>query len=220
MPDTPEELLRDLEKDIELVCKEVTNLLASRAMYRSLLEMVDKNPEIQKPSFFYSWLRSQYAATQSIGVRRMIDGDPRSLSLNNLLNSLWKVSHLITADRHAGFYQASALGPETGYAEFRQFATSDGVSFNLAMVAGDLQTLRSTAQAIKAFADKRVAHTQKIVAKSKLPTFGQLDAALDLLESLAVKYRLLLICLGGDLTPVILDYEGIFQVAWAPPERF
>jgi hypothetical protein len=221
MPDTPEQLLQALENESEAICGEITNLLAGRAQYKNVMGMVDKNPEIQRPSFFYSWLRAQYSTAQCLGVRRLVDGDPRTLSLRNLLSNLWRVAHLVTADRHARMYEAKDIGGDTGRGDFQKFAAADGASLNLAMVSADLETLRTSARAIKDFVDRRVAHTQKVTSKQeKLPTFGQLDGCLDLLETLALKYRELLIGVSGHLTPVIDDFEGIFRVAWAPLERF
>jgi hypothetical protein len=48
-----------------------------------------------------------------------------------------------------------------------------------------------------------------------IPTFDDLDGALDVFERLVRRYRLLLKGDGGDVVPVIVEpWEAVLQVPW------
>ncbi len=52
----------------------------------------------------------------------------------------------------------------------------------------------------------------------EIPTFSDLDAALDVFERLVKRYRLLLRGDGGDVLPVIVyPWEAVLIEAWIPP---
>jgi hypothetical protein len=59
----------------------------------------------------------------------------------------------------------------------------------------------------------RVAHRDP--AEPRIPTFPELDTALDTLEALVDKYTALLLAREGDIVPVIVDdWKAIFRDPW------
>jgi hypothetical protein len=211
-------LLDQLEEDIRSVSTDLTNLLGHRLMYKDLLEVVQRNPKLQRPSYFYSWLQHQYTTYACLNVRCLIDGDQRTVSLRNILTTLQQNAGLVTADRHANFYRKAGHDPQMGYDEFAQFADASGQALDPTIVAADLQALRDQATAIKTFVDQRLAHRDRF-AQAALPNYAELDATIDFLEEISRKYRLILLCIGGDLTPTIVDdWQTLFTIPWIPPE--
>jgi hypothetical protein len=64
------------------------------------------------------------------------------------------------------------------------------------------------------FVNKHVAHRDKYPMR-RLPTYGELDHCVDVLEKLAEKYSLILKAEGTDVVPAIVyDWQEPFRVAW------
>jgi hypothetical protein len=190
--------------------------LGHRWLYKELMAMVGRNPAIQRPSYFYSWLQHQYTTYACLNVRCLIDGNQRTVSLRNILSTLKQNAVQVTAERHAAFYKNAGIDPETGIDEFRQFAAEDGKTLDPEMVENDLRAIKDQAASIKTFVDQRLAHRDRF-AQTVLPKYIELDATIDFLENIGRKYKLILLCIGGDLTPTIVDdWEAIFTVPWIP----
>jgi hypothetical protein len=70
---------------------------------------------------------------------------------------------------------------------------------------------------VKAYVDEHIAHSDKR-PRTPLPTFAELDAALDLIGELMSKYCLLLTAAGlPDVVPTIQnDWEAVFRQPWIP----
>jgi hypothetical protein len=62
--------------------------------------------------------------------------------------------------------------------------------------------------------NKHVAHRAKHPIR-RLPTYGELDRCVDVLERLAKDYSLILKAEGTDVVPTIIgDWKKPFRVAW------
>jgi hypothetical protein len=71
---------------------------------------------------------------------------------------------------------------------------------------------------LRMFVNKHVAHRAKYPMR-RLPTYGDLDACVDVLEKLAEKYSLILKAEGADVVPTIIgDWKKPFRVAWIEAE--
>jgi hypothetical protein len=106
---------------------------------------------------------------------------------------------------------------------FKSVKCRRGIAANhvsLEMVSDDLQTLKSVAEKIEGFADKRIAHHDR-KPPSDLPTFGEADECLKKMDELAVKYiRLFRGQALSSLMPTIeYDWTEIFRVPWLPPDN-
>jgi hypothetical protein len=213
---SPRAILGGLKVHLKRVTTELTNLLGHRWLYKQVLGMVERNQALRRPSSFYSWMRSQYSTYMAIGVRRLVDHDKRTLSLRRLLEKIKANHQVFDPDRHANMYRRTALGADTGRREFAGYARTDGRTLDRQKLRSDLSLIKRTAERIKRYVDKHVAHTDRIQLR-RLPTFAMLDVTLDTLKDVTERYRILITGHGGDLTPSYIDaWEGIFEVAWAP----
>jgi hypothetical protein len=71
---------------------------------------------------------------------------------------------------------------------------------------------------LRVFVNKHVAHRAKHPMR-RLPTYGELDACVDVLEKLAERYSLILRAEATDVVPTIVgDWQKPFRVAWIQPE--
>ena len=86
------------------------------------------------------------------------------------------------------------------------------------MVNSDLRELSRTASKVEDFADRFIAHHDKRRSK-ELPTFNEVDACLDVLDKLYVKYHLIFHASSMDsLMPTYqYDWQEIFEVPWLSP---
>jgi hypothetical protein len=66
----------------------VVRLFHDRAIWRTILAMLDANPRVLRGGFGEYWLGSCYTDSLLIGIRRETDGDSRSTGLLRSLNSL------------------------------------------------------------------------------------------------------------------------------------
>lgn len=215
-PEPPAQVFAFLEKEMKAVGSEVTGLLGHRWMYEQVVGMIRRNPALQVESSFYSWMRGQYAAAQSIGVRRLVDRRDDSSSLKNILQKIIDNAHLFTQARHAAFYTSAGHDPSTGIEEFARFCKPGETVLDKDMVEADLKGIEGAAAPIRDFVNRRIAHLGR-VAPGKLPTYDDLHAAIDTYKAFGEKYRLLVLCLGGDLTPTYLDdWHAPFRVTWDP----
>jgi hypothetical protein len=88
------------------------------------------------------------------------------------------------------------------------------------MVETDLNRLNQVSSKVEDFADKRIAHHDKRIPKV-LPKFNEVDACLDVLDELYVKYHLVFHADAMDsLMPTYqYDWKVIFEVPWLKPEE-
>jgi hypothetical protein len=82
----------------------VTELCVGREVYKQLLEMHRQNPEIQKPSIFYSWIRGLFVTWSVAFVGRLVDDKRGTLSFVRLLRSIQKGAGQVSRQHHISLY--------------------------------------------------------------------------------------------------------------------
>jgi hypothetical protein len=112
-------------------------------------------------------------------------------------------------------------GPEfekIGHREFDRFAGKAGAHVDPRLVQDDITNLQRMTEHLERYATKRVAHLDA-KGPDRIPTYHELDQAIDLLEELVKKYRLLIKCVGGAVLPVVAyPCKAIFTEPWIPPD--
>jgi hypothetical protein len=78
---------------LEFVETGVIELCVGRGVYKEMLEMYRRNPEIQKPSLFYSWMRGLFVTWSVTLVGRLVDDKRGTRSFVRLLRSIQQSSH-------------------------------------------------------------------------------------------------------------------------------
>ena len=72
------------DKWIETIYYEVVELVIKRQIFEKVQDIIRRNPSIQKPSSFWSFLEHTYIAYSIMAVRRQIKSHSDSISFNEL----------------------------------------------------------------------------------------------------------------------------------------
>lgn len=184
-----------------------------REAFQRVGEIVRRNGQLPE-SYFWEYFRDVYATTQAIAVRRQAENDPRVLSLGRLLFEISEDPSRVTRAFFVGMFQPETkrLG-ERGFD--KSYAGSVGTHLDPAIPRGDLKALTSTAAAIKTYVDEHLAHADAKPRRS-LPTFKEIDKAVDQIGDLFTKYANLLTAVSYiKLVPEIQhDWLAIFRQPW------
>ena len=92
---------------IRVIHKNVQDLLTSQQMYKSYLEIVKNNPEIQSPIDFHDWVRKNYASSVASHIRRELDMGSDVISLMKLLSEIKEDPQCITKKWFESLYKGS-----------------------------------------------------------------------------------------------------------------
>ena len=203
---------------IGIIHGNIEELLTSQHIYKTYLEIVKNNPEVQSPSDFHDWVRKNYASAVAIHIRRELDMGSDVVSLKKLLSEMRDNPQVITREWYKGLYKGSnAEGFASG--TFNTVAGT-GDTFDSKIAIQDIEKLEQLGKHIKDYATSRIAHNiQKPLEKD--PTYDDLDIFIKEYESIMTKYILLFTASGyTSLTPTWqYDWEEIFTKPWIKPRQ-
>lgn len=202
---------------IKRIDNEVTTLLSSRETWQAFRDVAALSPVVQAQPYFALWVSDLYGPAQALGVRKMADGDMRSGSLAQLLRKLAAEPEAITREWFIG-------GCEVAMA-FRLDETFTGIAdpevtghLDKSIPTNDLAALRKATARLGKYVNQHVAHAQ-LVPDAGIPTYKELDSALDFISQLLRKYLLLLT--RGDRVqgPAIHQepWQRVFSEPWLAP---
>lgn len=227
-------------KWMETIQSEIQKLLRDTNMFWEVQDIIRENPRIQKPSAFYSYLGRTYLSHALAGLRRQIKPQKDSISFVGLLvdiannpeelsRSYYRslCSHPDGPDisqiemegmeelREVGVTGNSQLKDLIQKDDFAPYADASGEHVCPQMVKDDIDKLQKAAKACEDFADKRIAHWDK-GNPTVVPTFGELDDCIKLLDETYVKYHLLFYAEGTVTLMPTYQYEWkkIFLEPW------
>ena len=207
----------------------ILRLFHDRAIWRTIMAMLDANPQVTRGGFGEHWLGSCYANSMLIGIRREAADDAQSIGL---LRSLNKLAGRPQMASRAWFEQqiqqrhqerdAEKLGKL--YAGFDVFAAPGQPFIDPARVHQDVSTLKAVIRRANDYTNKTIAHRHgdpSGLSPDLGVTWGELDGALDSLGTLYKKYYRLRHTgdVLGNLTPLISPaWIQMFETAWMPPD--
>lgn len=207
------------------ICDDVRSLVLSRKIFWEIQRIIDANAKLQKqPRLFNRWLAINYGVFATIGIRRQLDCDCRSVSLVRSLTELEIALHkrpdiLSRANFVKTYYQS--MQREKAEREYDALVGAGAQRLDATFVRCDLDRFRVAAdtKAVRDFVNKRVAHWDEVAVPRV--TFDEVDAALDMLVDLVEKYRRLLTGPGSSVEPAELssDWKRIFTMPWVQPLR-
>jgi AbiU2 len=195
---------------------EIYALFLHRATYRRVGEIVQDHGQLPE-SYFWRYLQDTYAATQAIAVRRQAETSSRVISLGRLLAELSDSPEEASRAFFVGLWAGERrAGAEREFDE--RFAGSVGTHLDPAIPRADLKTITDSAEPLKTFVDEHLAHSDARAGKD-LPTFAQLEVAIDEMGELLKKYVYLFKASTlMELVPLIQhNWEAIFRQAWIRP---
>ena len=203
---------------LERIYNETVTLFSYRSFYRGLGEITQNNPDIP-PSSFFDALGSWYATTQSIAVRRQTDFDRQAVSVARLLSNMAANPAVMTRSRHTSMYDKDGHWQRRANRTYNKYAGEGVDTIAPGRYLADLDEFLKVAQPIKNYVDRMVAHNDQREL-TDLPTYKDLNAAIDLLEWLLNKYMVLLKATGVPSADPVhqADWKAVFRVAWLQEE--
>ncbi len=203
---------------LKVVYGDITQLLIKRDIFWKVQEIIKNNKSVQKPSPFYRYLGDTYVAYITMGVRRHIEIDQKrrqSISFAHLLSEIVETPSLLSRE----YYKSVRKDKGLADSEFNHFVGDIRDHISPSMVCNDLNLLKNTAEKVKVYADKIIAHRDK--NKPKIPpTFDEVDECLNVLDRLYVKYHQIFHGEGMETAMPIYTYDWteIFREPWLSSE--
>ncbi len=198
---------------------EVTTLLRHQATWESFRAAVANSKAAAANPYFPLWVSEMYAATVTIGIRRMVDDDDRTGSFVQLLQKMQAEPQRLTREWFIGGVElpmAQRLDQTfTAYGDPGQTGYFDPL-----VAISDLEELRTISRGVRKYANQHVAHAQR-TRSADIPTFGDIHAVLDHLLALIRKYTLLLRQTDRVQGPPVIQepWMRIFTQAWLQPDE-
>ncbi|MGY6216963.1 hypothetical protein ACW73L_17540 [Methylolobus aquaticus] len=203
---------------LDVLKEEIQLLVISKHIFWSVQELIRDNPNIQIGSDFYNFLGNWYIAYSVMGVRRQLKVDAQSISFARLLTEMAEHPQVLSRAYYKSLY-AGSIVEDMADKHFDRLCGGGEPHLRAATVQAELAELRRVAASCEELADRRIAHRDKRRMK-KLPKFHELDACIEYLDKLYVRYLALLHAQPMDsLMPTYqYDWKEIFRVPWIPAE--
>lgn len=191
-------------------------LLTGRDFFWRLQEIVESNKKIQSPHVLHNWIADNYVAKVTTGIRKIVD-KKESVSLYRVIWGIKKNPDVITREYFVGQWH-DGVSKQMGIADetFDAFAKAGEQRVDPGRLDADMRELSEGTRLIKVFTDKWIAHWDENRDNVQMPTFGDLDRALDIVDSVWCKYRLLLERSAPDTRKpaMALDWEAPLRHRW------
>jgi hypothetical protein len=199
---------------IERVYDETVTLFAYRSFYRGVSDITQANKEIP-PSSFFDALGAWYATTQAMGVRRQTDVGADAVSLAKVLTNMGAHPEVMTRARFLSLWGDEDHWQRRGNEQYDRYAGAGADTIAAERYGTDLDRFQETTRPIKDYVDRLVAHNDQRQL-TRLPTYEELNAAIDLLEEMLNKYLVLLKATSVPSADPVhqQDWKAAFRVAW------
>lgn len=209
---------------LEVITKDLQILLLNQYIFHELQKIVEQNPRFaDSPGLFTQWMASNYAQATAVGIRRFAkynEKDKDSVSLLRFLNEVKNHPDLITRQTHLQLYQGKGAYPHMGHSVFDGVAGEGNDLLPTSLIERQIDDLKKSVHDVEKYVDRRIAHYDR--RAPKIPTFGDLSAALASMGKIVILYGLLLTGQSmSQLLPTIqFDWMSIFQFPWMEPDDF
>jgi hypothetical protein len=211
----------DFAWTLKEIRNEVMGLLCNRYVFRTVQEIVRRNPHLQGSprGRFSDWTHTVYATANAVAVRRLASQyDANDVSLLKLLDDIIRDPKLFWP-RFERFFPEDAAAAKAAMATESSGLAEDWNSKGVRRLVGrDRSSLINAAEKANQFASKRVAHNNP--SAEVRTKFRDLDQAIDTVKELAEKYFLLIYEERGDLLRVMVErklpkgWDAIFLEPW------
>lgn len=208
---TDDERFKKWGEWIIVIHEDVENAILNRHIRQEVAAIIDANPRIQRPSAFYEWMAAIYSDSGLMAVRRQLDKDPQSISLARLLSEIVAHSRVLSRGRFVGLYRPALQN--AAHREFDGHVAPSANHIDPTVVQTELDDLHKRTRDVERYGTKRVAHFDEKGPKN-IPTFQELDDALDLIHELRVKYLAPLRALTYREPVWTYDWKAIFREPW------
>lgn len=199
---------------IDSIQKEVQELVIAKYMFSEVRNMIISNPALQDSNSYYDYLANSYASHAIMGIRRQIKVGTNSISLVQMFDEMIKAPDVLNRVYYCSLFKGSVI-EDLADGFFDKYAGVGKPHIEADMVHSDRIILKEAALKCEDYADRRVAHTDTRKVKEP-PTFDEVDACVDQLETLCIKYLGLLTATQSEtLLPTWqYDWKSIFRTPW------
>lgn len=204
------------------ITNEVIAMHARRTPWREITEL-EKGDGLPSPgAYWWEWVVDCYVVTQSIAIRRQLDQGPNALSLGRMLREM--VDHPGVVTRELWLSNWSTQNDEhQAWIANKQWdenfaGKADPDVLDPDRVAADLQALVDGGAKMRGYVNRHIAHVDRRGSKT-LPTYGDIDEAVDFIGSLFRRYYgLMMAASWTQLEPSFQhDWAAPLRTAWLPP---
>jgi len=172
-------------------------LLVGRDIFYRLKEIVLSNTKIQSPFTLHKWIIDNYVAKMCTSISALTESNPKykSISLYKLIEGIKNNPNVITRDYFISQWHDEPT-KENGTASqtFDKFAKFGEQYVDPEKLNSDIQKLKEETDIIKTFRDRWIAHLDEKQKIERIPTFGDIDKAIDIINEVWCDYNLLLKC--------------------------
>ena len=206
---------------LDIISKDVQDLLLDDHVYWELQKLIKANPTFQQRSgFFNQWMTSSFAQATAVGVRRQAKKGEDSISLARFLDEVKANRVLVSREHYLSLFVGKPdwLRDAAGETFDRRAGVNES-AIPVSVVESQISDLKAAVGAIEHFVDRRVAHYDKRGLAQPTPTFDDLTNSLRALEKLVLFYSLLLTGASMDtLRPTLqFDWQDVFNFPWTAP---
>jgi hypothetical protein len=203
----------------EKIRPEVIGMYHHRRVYRTMGKIVERHGSLP-PSNIFDFLRDTYVTTQSVAVRRQAETGSRVISLGTLLGEIVADPARLTRDWYLATFDADDQHYAAEVWQNGWFAGPSWQHVNPGPVRDDLSQLAAVSDQVREYVNRHLAHHDRRPL-SQLPTFADLNSAIDTIGDLARKYAALLTNTDWiTLVPVIqYNWLAVFQEPWIKDEQ-
>ncbi|MHB1769480.1 MAG: AbiU2 domain-containing protein [Minisyncoccota bacterium] len=202
-------------KEIARITADVTDTIESQFIFKRLGEIVGANPKISADNLFWDHLAASFGADLVLGITRQVDTRTEVVSLLKLLEDLRDNPGVITKEWYGDQYEKNSLNRAFGV---RSFEEHFGLKPELdpTLIEKDIQDLKSITAKVAKFRHTRVAHKNVDEHLVIDLNFVEVEEALKFIETVVIKYQLLLNQSGyTELMPTITyNWESVFRTPW------
>ena len=197
---------------LETIESEVTDLTMAKYMFGGVRSLIESNPLLHQPSSFYDYLAQTYVSHVVIGIRRQTKVQSESISMARLFKEMIEAPQVLTRAHFVDMYKGIPM-KRGADGDFDMFSVPGDPHIDPLRVRTDLARLKDALKRCEDFADKRIAH-RDMREPTQPPTLREIDACVELLDQLCVRYILLFRATFMDtLLPTSqYDWAAIFKV--------
>jgi hypothetical protein len=197
---------------------DVMHLYQRQEIFWQLQDVAQHNEKVLKPGVFFEWMCQNYVVYMAMGIRSFDDMDSRSHSLGRMLYELLEHPGAISREFYCRIYSSTPMGTEYGIASFNELVGKRASALGPRAIRADLSRLEAACERVRRFVNKRIAHRATPGAIRRLPRFNELDAALRVIESLVLRYSLLLTGNGTASLQATSQYDWrhVLYDPWIP----
>ena len=175
--------------------EQLRDLLINRHIFKQLQECTAPHVGTHRGAELSEWMVQNYIAFAATTIRRMIERPSlrwKSISLRILLQDLAENDAVLTRQRYRSLYKNSIALPFADR-DFNDIARNKKVSHVTASrIRRDIKEIEAVCDPVEQLVNKVVAHTEADRRRIRKVKFGQIDQAIDLLETTFQRYALLI----------------------------